>query len=68
MEIKYVDTFKLDEDDRQTILQVLDYLDPHESITFTYIGGCFKCLFSETTFVNAESFQEVFPHIIFSTK
>lgn len=60
---EFVKRFKIKETDVQGIKDILEYLDPYESVFFTYISGWYICEFSENVNTKCVVFEEYFPYV-----
>lgn len=60
---EFVKRFKMKETDFEGIKDILEYLDPHESVSFTYISGWYICEFSENVNIKCVVFKEDFPNV-----
>lgn len=60
---EFVKQFKIKDTDFEGIRDILDYLDPFETVSFTYSSDWYICEYSENVFIKCETFQEDFPNV-----
>lgn len=66
---EFVKLFKVKSTDYEAIKDILEYLDPSESVWFMYVDNCYFCEFSESVKIKCETFKEDFPNLeIWSTR
>lgn len=60
---KFVNRFKVDEKNFDTIKKVLEYLDPYETISITYISAWYICEFHKDVYTTCDAFKDNFPAV-----
>lgn len=59
---EFVKRFMIKDTDFEGIRDILEYLDPNESVSFKYIGDWYICEFSENVNIKCVLFSEDFPN------